>query len=103
VIGFYVARIRDVRHALVMYSPKSEESKIDHRVAEFRKNNFTYLNNVGYDEYYFIRSDKLDTDEDDEFEVTSTTTRGLVSAFSKYTSNRVSNRIVLNRFINLIA
>jgi hypothetical protein len=103
VVGFYVAKVRDVRHALVMYSPKSEESKIDNRVAEFRKNNFTYLNNVGYDEYYFIRSDKLDTDEDDEFEVTSTTTRGLVSAFSKYTSNRVSNRIVLNRFINLIA
>jgi hypothetical protein len=103
VVGFYVAKVRDVRHALVMYSPKSEESKIDHRVTEFRKNNFTYLNNVGYDEYYFIRSDKLDTDEDDEFEVTSTTTRGLVSAFSKYTSNRVSNRIVLNRFINLIA
>jgi hypothetical protein len=103
VVGFYVAKVRDVRHALVMYSPKSEESKIDHRVAEFRKNNFTYLNNVGYDEYYFIRSDKLDTDEDDEFEVTSTTTRGLVSAFAKYTSNRVSNRIVLNRFINLIA
>jgi hypothetical protein len=103
VVGFYVAKVRDVRHALVMYSPKSEESKIEGRVAEFRKNNFTYLNNVGYDEYYFIRSDKLDTDEDDEFEVTSTTTRGLVSAFSKYTSNRVSNRIVLNRFINLIA
>jgi hypothetical protein len=103
VVGFYVAKVRDVRHALVMYSPKSEESKIESRVAEFRKNNFTYLNNVGYDEYYFLRSDKLDTDEDDEFEVSSTTTRGLVSAFSKYTSNRVSNRIVLNRFINLIA
>ena len=103
VVGFYVARVRDVRQALTMYSPKSEETKIEGRVTEFRKNNFTYLNNVGYDEYYFIRSDKLDTDEDDEFEVTSTTTRGLVSAFSKYTSNRVSNRIVLNRFINLIA
>ena len=103
VVGFYVARVRDVRQALTMYSPKSEETKIEGRVTEFRKNNFTYLNNVGYDEYYFIRSDKLDTDEDDEFEVSSTTTRGLVSAFSKYTSNRVSNRIVLNRFINLIA
>jgi hypothetical protein len=103
VIGFYVAKVRDVRQALSMYSPKGEETKIESRVTEFRKNNFTYLNNVGYDEYYFLRSDKLDTDEDDEFEVTSTTTRGLVSAFSKYTGNRVSNRIVLNRFINLIA
>jgi hypothetical protein len=103
VVGFYVARLRDVRHALELYTPKDEHSGTDKRVADFRKNNFTYLNNVGYDEYYFLRSDKLDTDEDDEFEVSSTTTRGLVSAFSKYTSNRVSNRIVLNRFINLIA
>ena len=103
VVGFYVARVRDVRHALDLYTPKEEQTGTDKRVADFRKNNFTYLNNVGYDEYYFLRSDKLDTDEDDEFEVSSTTTRGLVSAFSKYTSNRVSNRIVLNRFINLIA
>ena len=103
VVGFYVAKVRDVRHALEMYTPKEQQTGTDKRVADFRKNNFTYLNNVGYDEYYFIRSDKLDTDEDDEFEVSSTTTRSLVSAFSKYTSNRVSNRIVLNRFINLIA
>ena len=103
VVGFYVARLRDVRHALDLYTPKAEQTGTEKRVADFRKNNFTYLNNVGYDEYYFLRSDKLDTDEDDEFEVSSTTTRGLVSAFSKYTSNRVSNRIVLNRFINLIA
>jgi hypothetical protein len=103
VIGFYVSKVREVRSALTMYSPKSEEHKIEGKVAEFRKNNFTYLNNVGYDEYYFLRSDKLDTDEDDEFEVTTTTTRGLVSAFSKYRGNRVTNRVVLNRFINLIA
>ena len=103
VIGFYIAKVRDVRHALMIYSPKSEESKIDKRVLDFRKDNFTYLNNVGYDEYYFLRSDTLDTDEDGSFEVSSTTTRGLVSAFSKYTGNRVSNRIVLNRFINLVA
>ena len=103
VVGFYVARVRDVRNALTLYTPKDEQVKTERRVADFRKNNFTFLNNVGYDEYYFLRSDKLDTDEGDEFEVSSTTTRGLVSAFSKYTNNRVSNRIVLNRFINLIA
>lgn len=105
VVGFYIAKPRDVRHALEMYTPEDSKNKFDieKRVVDFRKNNFTFLNNVGYDEYYFLRSDKLDTDEDDEFEVTSTTTRGLVSAFSKYTGNRVSNRIVLNRFINLIA
>lgn len=102
-IGFYVAKVRDVRHALELYTPQNEKFGTDKRVADFRKNNFTYLNNIGYDEYYFLRSDKLDTDEDDEFEVSSTTTRSLVSAFSKYRNNRVTNRIVLNRFINLIA
>ena len=102
-IGFYVAKIRDVRQALGIYSPEKEVELNDKRIIEFRKNNFTYLLGVGYDEYYFLRSDKIDTDDEDEFEVTSNTTRGLVNAFSKYTGGRVSNRIVLNRFINLIA
>ena len=31
------------------------------------------------------------------------TTRGLVSAFTKYTNGRVTNRVLLNRFIGLIA
>ena len=102
-IGFYVAKVRDVRQALQLYTPKEKQNNIDFEIVKFRKNNFTYLDNVGYDEYYFLRSDKIDTDEDDEFEVTNTTTRGLVNAFSKYTGGRISNRIVLNRFINLIA
>lgn len=102
IIGFYVAKVRDIRHVLSLYSCEADTPKIESRIVEFRKNNFTYLNNTGYDEYYFLRSDKIDTDEEDEFEVTTNTTRGLVSAFSKYTGNRISNRIVLNRFINLI-
>ena len=102
-IGFYVAKVRDVRQALQLYTPKEKQNNIDIEIVKFRKTNFTYLDNVGYDEYYFLRSDKIDTDDEDEFEVTSNTTRGLVNAFSKYTGGRISNRIVLNRFINLIA
>lgn len=102
-IGFYVASPREVRHAMEMYMPETSSHLIEKKVSEFRKNNFTYLDCAGYDEYYFLRSDKLDTDEDNEFQVTSTTTRGMVSAFSKYTGNKVSSRVVLNRFINLIA
>ena len=102
-IGFYVAKLRDVRQALNIYSPEKELLLNDKRIIDFRKNNFTYLLKAGYDEYYFLRSDKIDTDDEDEFEVTTNTTRGLVNAFSKYTGGRISNRIVLNRFINLIA
>jgi hypothetical protein len=102
-IGFYVAKVRDVRQALQLYTPKEKQNNIDIEIVKFRKTNFTYLDNVGYDEYYFLRSDKIDTDDEEEFEVTNTSTRGLVNAFSKYTGGRISNRIVLNRFINLIA
>ena len=102
-VGFYVAKLRDVRQALNIYSPEKELLLNDKRIIDFRKNNFTYLLKAGYDEYYFLRSDKIDTDDEDEFEVTTNTTRGLVNAFSKYTGGRISNRIVLNRFINLIA
>jgi hypothetical protein len=45
----------------------------------------------------------MDTDEDVDFEVKeNATTKSLVNAFSKYTSNRISNRVVLNKFINQI-
>ena len=60
------------------------------------------IRNVGYDEYYLISVNNLDTD-DDELTVNSTTTRGLVSAFSKYTGGKVNSRVILNRFIGMIA
>jgi hypothetical protein len=59
---------------------------------------------AGFDEYYVLRSEALDTEEDNTFEVKeNATTRGLVSAFSKYAGGRVANRVVLNRFIGMIA
>jgi hypothetical protein len=51
-----------------------------------------------------LRSESLNTDDDEVFEVKeNATTRGLVSAFSKYHGNRISSRVVLNRFIGMIS
>jgi hypothetical protein len=51
-----------------------------------------------------LRSEGLDTEEDSELEVKeNATTRGLVSAFTKFSGGRQSSRVVLNRFINMIA
>jgi hypothetical protein len=100
IVGFYVLTNRDFRQACYRYAPKS----VNHDLlrAEFRKNKYAVFTNAGYDEYYMLKSDAMDTDEDVEFEVKSQTTRGLVSAFSKYTGNRLNNRVVLNRFIGMI-
>jgi hypothetical protein len=72
--------------------------------SNFRKNKYAVVKTAGFDEYYVLRSEALDTEENSSFEVKeNATTRGLVSAFSKYTGGRVANRVVLNRFIGLIS
>jgi hypothetical protein len=92
---------REFSHAAYRISG-GDYSKVDEIKSNFRKNRFAIATSEGYDEYYYLRSEGLDTDEDAEIEVKSSTTKGLVSAFSKYTGNRVSSRVVLNRFIGMI-
>ncbi len=68
-----------------------------------RKDRYCIVNNAGFDEYYLLRSEAMNTDENNELIVKeNATTRGIVSAFNKYASGRVNNRVVLNRFIDLI-
>jgi hypothetical protein len=100
VIGFYIIDSREVRRALCLYTP--EGTNTEAMVSQFKKEKTLTIKSAGYDEYYLLNSNKMDIDEDTEFEVKSTSTRSLVSAFGKYTSNRVHNRTVLNKFINLI-
>ena len=108
-MGFYVAGSRDIRSAFELYTDTKEtkdylerKQKIDKLMTVFRKEKIHVIENVGYDEYYLIGSNSLETD-DDELVVNTTTTRGLVSAFSKYTGGKVGSRIILNRFIKMIA
>lgn len=99
-IGFFVARSRDIRTAIEVYSKDQETA--EKLKLDFRKAENVVITNSGYDEYYFIRSEDMETEED-ELVLSGTTTRSIVSAFSKYTGNKVSSRIILNRFIKLIA
>jgi hypothetical protein len=102
VIGFYVINGRDFNRKVYQWFPKQnnhEEIKDN-----FKKSKFAILENTGYDEYYILRSNGLDTDEDSTFEVKENSTfRGIASAFTKYNSGKHNSRVVLNRFIGLIA
>jgi len=102
VIGFYVINGRDFNRKVHEWFPKQmnhEEMKDN-----FRKTKYAILENTGYDEYYILRSNGLDTDEDSTFEVKENSTfRGIASAFTKYNSGKHNSRVVLNRFIGLIA
>jgi hypothetical protein len=102
VLGFYVISGREFGRKMFDFYPRTVN--FDIIKTNFRKNKYAVLTNAGFDEYYVLRSEALDTDEDNTFEVKeNATTRGLVSAFSKYAGGRVANRVVLNRFIGMIS
>jgi hypothetical protein len=102
IVGFYVLSGREFGRVAQTFFPRT----VDHMKlkSEFRKEKYKIVTNAGFDEYYLLRSEGLDTDDDVEFVVKeNATTRGLVSAFTKFAGNRLSNRVVLNRFIGMIA
>ena len=102
VIGFYVLSGREFTRASYHLLPRA--ANIEELKIKFRKEKSLVISSAGYDEYYLLRSEALDTEDDVEFEVKeNATTRGLVSAFSKYTKNRQTNRVILNRFIGMIS
>lgn len=106
VLGFYVASSHEFKNRVMEFFPetKNNYSKYEEVRGEFRKNKFCVVKSAGYDEYYVLRSTAMDTDEDNELVVKeNATTRGLVTAFSKYAKDRIQNRVVLNRFIGMIA
>ena len=102
VIGFYVIKGRDFNRKVYDWFPKQmnhEQIKED-----FKRNQYAILENTGYNEYYILRSASLDTDEDSTFEVKENASfKGIASAFTKYNSGKHNSRVILNRFIGLIA
>jgi hypothetical protein len=103
IVGFYVLNGRELGRELYYFLPRSI-TNYDKYKSEFRKNKYMVVTSSGFDEYYLLRSEGLDTDDDVTFEVKeNATTRGLVSAFSKFAGNRLNNRVVLNRFVGMIS
>ena len=101
VIGFRIIRRRQFND-LMWRLTKGDMRTRDEMSQSFTKEKSVGIQAFGYDQFFLLRSDTMDTEEE-EFEVKSTTTRGLVSAFKKYTKGNIGNRVVLNRFIGLIS
>jgi len=101
VIGFRILSLRDVRNFLWhTYKSGVDTTPIYNK---FKKEKSMVVTSAGFDEYYLLKSDKLDVEDEAELEVKSQTTRGLVSAFKKYSKGHIQNRVVLNRFVEMIA
>lgn len=109
IVGFMIVgrhdfgyRINELDENLKHKSRFENDKEIEKMKTEFKKNKYFIVTNSYADEYYMIRSNVLDTD-DEEFNVESTNIKTISSAFSKYNGNKIQSRVLLNRFINLIA
>ena len=102
VLGFYV---------LSSYTFKSKVYQffgvgVNHDVikSQFRNEKYLTLKSEGYDEYYLLNSKGMEIEEGAELVVEENATkRKLLSAFTKYAGKRNTSRVVLNRFIGMIA
>jgi hypothetical protein len=102
IVGFYILSGRSFRQDARDFFPAT--ANFDQLRDKFNKEKSMVVTSAGFDEYYMLRANAMNTEEEAEFTVKENfTTKGLVSAFSKYTGNRLSNRVVLNRFIGMIA
>ena len=103
--GFFIMRRSDFRPVYRSYKGHITDDDISRLSREFNKAGSFTLDDVGYDEYHLLRNDRLEiADVDfDDIEVETKTTKSLVSAFSKYSQNKLTNKVVLNRFISMIA
>lgn len=101
VIGFYLLDNKDFKRYVYSHAPAAMDR--ESLRAEFRKEKNMVFTSEGYDEYYLIKAD-TDVDEDSELEVKEgASTRSLTTAFIKYNTSKVSNRVILNKFIGLIS
>jgi len=109
-IGFYIGR--NSRRDLTWFVRNNITSAqggvndcitVDSMQKEIRKNDFALLTNCGRDELYVIPSSKLAI-KDEELEVSDAmNSKQIAKAFNKYLNVQKTNRILLNRFIGLVA
>jgi hypothetical protein len=103
IVGFYLANnVRGtVAAELRMQSdnnlPVHEERIMD----QFKKDRVAILTQAGYNEYYIVKNDMA---INDEFEVADdANVKDIGRAFRKMQKGKVLNRVLLNRFIKMIA
>jgi hypothetical protein len=119
IIGFYLAPSTNTKSALRrrLYNPEMAEALklklnqsqywavgevLNKYVKILRKEKFLESKNPGYESFFILPGDSL-TVEDDEFETEAKTTAALTKAFGKYNKSRQVNRVLVSKFIGMIA
>lgn len=103
IVGFYLANnVRSTVQSELRYQGTDQAPLQEERIMEqFKKDRVAILTQAGYNEYYIVKNDMA---INDEFEVEDNAgIKDIARAFRKLQKGKVLNRVLLNRFIKMIA
>jgi len=95
----------DIRNALFSYRPYgSYDADLDRRRQEMRRTGVIASQDQGYAEHYLIKGGRDLAVTDNELEVEdNATTKNIEKAFLKLQSNKLNSRVLLSKFVTMIA
>jgi len=102
IVGFYILSPAEFKNYIQRQFGQKGIDTQDIR-ANFSKNNCVVIDNDGFDEYYLLKSKRGDNEEPELVVKENASNKSMATAFAKYNNKRNNNRVVLNRFINMIA
>lgn len=114
VIGFHIVKKRDAQNIILRHTKPGQQDK---QLSTFKNEKFCELNNIpGYDAYYLLPGGSGLSVGEDEFRTAVDTTvdwdddrqakramKAVQKDFNNFMKNRVTSRVLLNRFIDHIS
>ena len=100
--GFYVTPLKRLTKTICDFFPGAMNNNeiLKNLKKAFRSDKYLVTTSIGYDEYYLLN---VEGSTQAPLDVTRNTLKGLVSAFTTYTTRKLLHRTLLDRFIKLIA
>lgn len=104
VVGFFLgSNVRSaVRERSFDYShERVDDTVVDKIMKNYRRDRVAIVEDLaGYNELYVVKGSDMDFEDDD---ITGATSREIAKSFSKMQKNKAMNRVLLNRFVQMIA
>ena len=98
--GFRLANLNDIKKSCFQFFASYEYSKY---WGEMKKNGCVKIHKTSFDEFFFVRSNLMKTDEDFNTIKETDSVNSIFKQFSKSVSGKRNNRIFLKKFIEFIS
>ena len=104
-IGFHVTnkRSREINYAMATYNVQTSDSIVYQVRRDLLKEGFYGLEVYGHDELFLLKADHKVNEEELNDNMTKMSAAAIAKQFSKHLSSKKTSRVLLNRFVGVVA